>query len=158
MKKHTPEKIISLESNQVFVFGSNANGFHGSGAAGFAFGTTNWRTDKRFQKAMNAPEGHPDRIGRWAIYGQGRGYQEGSHGRSYAIETIRRPGLKRSTPLKEIKEQIIELFEFANEHPNLEFLVTPIGVGFAGYSEEEIIFLFTNLEIPDNVVLPKGFK
>ena len=31
-----PDNIKSLESNEIFVFGSNANGFHGGGAAAFA--------------------------------------------------------------------------------------------------------------------------
>jgi hypothetical protein len=33
----TENLITSLNSNEVFVFGSNEDGFHGAGAAGFAF-------------------------------------------------------------------------------------------------------------------------
>lgn len=42
----TPENITKLESNQIFVFGSNQSGRHGKGAAKTALG---WVlcTDKR---------------------------------------------------------------------------------------------------------------
>ena len=56
----TPERVLSLSPNEIFVFGSNASGFHGGGAAAQAmhdFG---------------------------AIWGQGEGLQ----GRSYAIPTM----------------------------------------------------------------------
>lgn len=56
----TPDRIVSLESNEIFVFGSNASGFHAGGAAA---------------KAMHD-------FG--AIWGQGEGLQ----GQSYAIPTM----------------------------------------------------------------------
>lgn len=55
-----PDNIKSLESNEIFVFGSNANGFHGGGAAAFAM----------------------HKFG--AIWGQGEGLQ----GQCYAIPTM----------------------------------------------------------------------
>ena len=55
-----PDNIKSLESNEIFVFGSNAGGYHGGGAAAFAM----------------------HRFG--AIWGQGEGLQ----GQSYAIPTM----------------------------------------------------------------------
>ncbi len=59
-KKFTPERITHLESNEVFVFGSNLQGWHGGGAARIAH--------KLFG----------------AIMGQGIGLQ----GQSYAIPTM----------------------------------------------------------------------
>lgn len=56
----TPDKIRSLEENEIFVFGSNASGFHGGGAAAFAM--------REFG----------------AIWGQGEGLQ----GQCYAIPTM----------------------------------------------------------------------
>ena len=56
----TPNKIRSLEENEIFVFGSNASGFHGGGAAAFAM----------------------QHFG--AIWGQGEGLQ----GKCYAIPTM----------------------------------------------------------------------
>ena len=56
----SPDRIDHLEENEIFVFGSNAGGFHGGGAAAHAM--------RRFG----------------AIWGQGEGLQ----GQSYAIPTI----------------------------------------------------------------------
>lgn len=36
-RKFTPNKIASLEDNEIFVFGSNLNGLHGGGAARVAY-------------------------------------------------------------------------------------------------------------------------
>jgi len=36
-KRTTPERIMSLAENEVFVFGSNLGGMHGGGAARLAF-------------------------------------------------------------------------------------------------------------------------
>lgn len=35
--RHTPDRIEELSSDEVFVFGSNLDGFHGGGAAALAF-------------------------------------------------------------------------------------------------------------------------
>ena len=161
----TPTTVGKLGPNQVFVFGTNADGFHGAGAAGFAFrgdASNTWRTDRSFLVAMNAPVGSPHRLGRWAVFGVSRGLQQGLQGQSYGIETIRRPGHKRSTPLSEILEQLLEMCQMARLRQDLEFLVAPLGCGLAGYTESEIKALFTQIRdtdgIPDNVVLPAVFE
>lgn len=59
-RRFTPEMITSLKDNEIFVFGSNLDGFHGGGAARVAYG----------------------RFG--AVWGQGTGLQ----GQSYAIPTM----------------------------------------------------------------------
>lgn len=59
-RKYTPERITSLERNEIFVFGSNLAGSHGGGAARLAY----------------------NRFG--AVWGQGVGLQ----GQSYAIPTM----------------------------------------------------------------------
>ena len=133
--------ITHLSSNQVFVFGSNAQGFHGAGAAGFACRgdhRNNWRADPWFQKAIRSPVGSTDRIGKWAVFGIARGFQQGRDGSSYAIETIKRPGAKRSTSRREIYFQLVELWKYAEVHPESEFLIAPLGTGYAGYEESEM--------------------
>ena len=141
---------------QVLVFGSNAQGFHGAGSAGLAFkndARNNWREHGQFLKAMKSPIGSPDRIGFRAVFGIARGFQTGTHGSSYAIQTVTRPGEKRSIPLSEIKSQIQELITFANEHPDYNFGVTNIGEGYAGYSREEMNFsIWNTLELPTNII------
>lgn len=59
-RAYTPERIMELKPNEIFVFGSNLAGAHGGGAARLAY--------KRFG----------------AIMGQGVGLQ----GQSYAIPTM----------------------------------------------------------------------
>lgn len=161
-RRVTSENIVALKENEVFVFGSNSTGFHGAGASGYAFRNNadmNWRGDEFFKRAMNSPVGSIHRIGKWAIYGVARGFQAGKEGKSYAIETIRKPGLKRSTPLVEISHQIEDLYRFATKNPNLVFLVTAIGCNLAGYTVLEIKDIFQRLEnIPENIVLPREFE
>jgi hypothetical protein len=154
--------ITKLEPNEVFVFGSNRDGFHGAGAAGYAMrGTSSntWRTDEAFLKAMRAPIGHPDRVGKWAVYGVGRGFQRGREGMSYAIQTIERAGWKRSTPLDEIQGQIVELCSFCRAHPEWTFLFTPIGAGLSGWTEDEMRVTLGEALVkaggcPPNLIIP----
>ena len=125
--KFTPDKISSLKKNQVFVFGSNEAGVHGAGAAKLAH----------------------QKFG--AVYGVGFGLQ----GKSYAIPT---KDLQICTlPLDKIEYYIYSFLTEAMEYPDTEFLVTKIGCGLAGYSEEEIANLFKNKFIPENVTLPESF-
>ena len=152
--------ITALKPDEIIVIGTNAEGFHGAGAAGYAMrGTSrpNWSDDPIFLRAMRSPVGHPDRIGKWAVYGIARGFQQGREGASYGIETIRRPGLRRSVPLDEILSQIVTLFKFAVAHPEKKFLMTPIGCGMAGYSEKEMAAVFQKAcqaHPPTNVIIP----
>lgn len=161
-RKLTPENITELKENEVFVFGSNLTGFHGAGAAGFACrddAKNTWRKDPWFLNAMKSPVGSTDRIGKWAVYGQGRGFQMGTDGNSYGIDTIKIPGQKRSTPLSDIKEQIEELVMFADENKEMTFLVTKIGSALAGYTVSEIRELFVQIKtIPDNIILPAEYE
>lgn len=165
VRKYTPDKIEYLGGNQVFVFGSNTQGFHGAGAAGLACrGDTrnNWRKDPWFLKAIDSPLGSPDRIGWWAIYGIGVGFQQGKTGKSYAIPTVEKAGQKRSRSLLNIYYDLEDLYDFTNSHPDLEFLVTKIGLGLAGYSLSEMQDLFRSwqetLKIPDNITLPREYE
>jgi hypothetical protein len=44
--------VASLEADEVFVFGSNRDGFHGAGSAGLACrgdASNSWRSDERFR-------------------------------------------------------------------------------------------------------------
>jgi hypothetical protein len=133
--------ITELKPGQIFVFGSNATGFHGAGSAGMAMrgdSKNTWRTDPVFLRAKSVPAGHADRVGKWAVYGVARGFQKGREGMSYAIETIVRPGERRSTPLRAIKAQFDELLAFAKANPQYEILMTPVGCGYSGYTTSEM--------------------
>jgi hypothetical protein len=81
-----------------------------------------------------------------AVYGQGLGLQ----GRSYAIPTM-------NLPLGAIEQYVDEFIDFADMHPEMTFLVTRIGCGIAGFSDEDIAPLFARAYSLPNVFLPKSF-
>ena len=118
----TPEHITKLADNEVFVFGSNLQGYHGGGAA---------------RAALN-------HFG--AVWGVGVGMQ----GQSYAIPTMQ-------GPVETIKPYVDQFIEYATAHPELHFLVTPIGCGIAGFSPNEIAPLFKRALFMRNVSLPITF-
>lgn len=138
----------------IFVFGSNSTGFHGAGSAGHAFrneSANTWRTDHTFLAAMQAPVGHPSRIGHLAVFGIARGLQHGHHGSSWAIQTIERPGQRRSTPLPTILAQVQDLLTYALAHPSDTFTITPIGTGYSGYTVEEMEeHVWSRVSLPSN--------
>ena len=85
-------------------------------------------------------------VGRFgAIMGQGEGLQ----GQSYAIPTME--------GMENMRAAVDRFIAFAQEHPELTFLVTPIGCGIAGYSPEDIAPLFAAAKTLDNVHLPESF-
>ena len=81
-----------------------------------------------------------------AIWGQGVGMQ----GQCYAIPTMH-------GGVDVIRPYVDEFIEYAKNHPELTFLVTRIGCGIAGFTEQQMAPLFKDaLEVP-NVLLPKSF-
>ena len=125
--------INSLEPNQIFVFGSNTQGRHGKGAALIA------------KNKFGAEYGNP----------------EGPQGQSYAI--ITKDLTKRTHPSRtpeQIKEQIHNLYEYARENPDKEFLVAYSGTGqnLNAYSNQEMANMFSSEPIPDNIVFEQSFN
>lgn len=110
---------------KIFVFGSNLAGRHGKGAA---------------EHALKH---------KGAIYGQGYGLQ----GNSFGIPTKDKD--IKTLSLKEIERYVTLFVEFASSHPELDFELTPIGCGLAGYKPYQIALMFK--EAPSNVFLPQVF-
>lgn len=81
-----------------------------------------------------------------AIMGQGVGLQ----GQSYAIPTMQ-------GGVETIKPYVDQFFDIAREWDQTTFLVTRIGCGIAGFTDEEIAPLFDEALDLYNVVLPKSF-
>ena len=81
-----------------------------------------------------------------AIWGQGVGLQ----GQSYAIPTMH-------GGVDVIKPYVDEFIDFAKSHTELKFLVTRIGCGIAGFTDEEIAPLFKEATEIENIYLPKSF-
>jgi len=109
-------------SDTIFVFGSNLAGRHGKGAALFAS-----------QKYLAE-----------------RGVGVGRTGLAYAIPTKDR-GLNVLS-LNQIHEHVKVFLRYAALHPNLHFIVSRIGCGLAGYTDEQIAPMFR--ECPENCELP----
>ena len=123
----TPENIQELKENQIFVFGSNMNGNHAGGAARLAV----------------------EKFG--AIMGKAKGIQ----GQSYAIPTL-------DKDMQKVTEEELLVFlenfgNYANEHPEKEFLLTAIGTGIAGFDASYMAYMVLRANLPDNVTLPKEF-
>lgn len=81
-----------------------------------------------------------------AVMGNGVGMQ----GRSYAIPTMQ-------GGTKTIRPYVNAFIAYAKEHPELTFLVTPIGCGIAGFEPEDIAPLFEEASNVENIWLPKSF-
>ena len=81
-----------------------------------------------------------------AVLGQGAGLQ----GDSYAIPTT-------LDSVEEIRPFVDEFIEFAAAHPEKTFLVTRIGCGAAGFTDEQIAPLFEKAVALPNVHLPLSF-
>jgi len=81
-----------------------------------------------------------------AIMGQGVGLQ----GQSYAIPTMQ-------GGVETIRPYVDEFIEFAKQHTELTFLVTRIGCGIAGFTDEEISPLFKEAHGVENIVLPPNW-
>lgn len=110
----------------IFALGSNLAGRHGAGAA------------------LCALQEHG------AVYGQGVGHQ----GRSYAIPT--KDANLRTLPLGTIGAYVYSFLLYAEAMPELEFNVTRIGCGLAGYTDKDIAPLFK--DAPNNCHLPTGWR
>lgn len=123
-KRISSNRITSLATNEVFVFGSNLYGRHGSGAARMAY----------------------EHFG--AVWGEGVGL----HGQSYAVPTMQ-------GGVETIKPYVDDFLRFAYMHQELDFLVTEIGCGVAGFTPQDIAPLFFKAVENDirNVYLPESF-
>jgi hypothetical protein len=111
--------------DHIFVFGSNLRGAHGAGAAKFAH----------------------ENCG--AEYGKGIGRS----GMSYAIPT--KDYNIQTLPLSHIMLYVEDFLQYAEEHFDEKFQLTPIGCGLAGYKPEQIAPMFKHG--PFNLVLPAEF-
>ena len=81
-----------------------------------------------------------------AVMGKGVGLQ----GQSYAIPTMQ-------GGVENIRPYVEEFIIFAHQHPELHFLVTPIGCGIAGFEAEDIAPLFEKAKEMKNISLPESF-
>ena len=132
--RYTPEIISSLEENQIFVFGSNRRGVHGAGAAFLA---------KK-------------------VFGAKAGVGLGLTGQCYALPT---KGFEIETlSLSEIEVSFQRFIKCVIDNPQLDFLLTKVGCGLAGYTTDDIAREFWHgmehngqKKIPVNLWVPREF-
>jgi hypothetical protein len=124
-KMKTTKKLSKGEGKpRIFVFGSNREGHHGAGAAREA-------------------------VDKW---GAKHGQADGLQGSSYAIVTTELRPDEDAVEVSEVRCNIRRFIHFAERHPELEFYVTPVGTGLAGFKRSEILPLF-EAEAPSNCIL-----
>ena len=126
-KIYTPENITELQPNEVFVLGSNMNGYHAGGAARVAA----------------------------AKFGAIMGQAEGLQGQSYAIPTLDKD--MRKVDLDTLQQSLLRFCWFANENADKVFYLTKIGMGIAGFTLEEMLSIVKRVNIPSNVIIPQEF-
>jgi hypothetical protein len=123
----TPEMVTELEPNEIFVFGSNMQGQHIGGAAKFA--SDNLQAQ-------------------WGVH---NGWTSAD---SYAIPTV---DFEDKIEIKDIEGYVAEFIEVAKSTKDLDYLVTPIGCGIAGFTEQEVAPMFKGAVNLKNVSLPESF-
>ena len=84
------------------------------------------------------------------LFGAEWGVGVGPTGQCYAIPTMQ-------GGVETIRPYVDEFIQFAKEHQDLTFLVTRIGCGIAGFTDEEISPLFADAHDVENIVLPPGW-
>lgn len=117
---------MTMNDQPVFVFGSNLAGFHGKGAALYA------------RKYHGAEQ----------YIGVGR------TGNAYAIPT--KDDQLKTLPLDQIRHYVNGFIGYAQQNLDLEFEVTRIGCGLAGYQDQDIAPMFQTA--PGNCRLPDGWR
>ena len=83
-------------------------------------------------------------------FGAKHGVGVGRNGQCYAIPTM-------DGSVEAIKPYVDDFIKYAAEHKDLEFLLTPIGCGIAGYTPKQIAPLFKEGLKYGNIVFPKSF-
>jgi hypothetical protein len=59
--------------------------------------------------------------------------------------------------LETLRAYVDEFIQFAKEYPTLTFIVTRIGCGIAGFTDDEISPLFEGAHEVENIVLPPNW-
>lgn len=111
---------------EIFVFGSNLSGIHGAGSAKQAY----------------------------MYHGAVRGQGEGLQGDSYALPT---KGINITfMSLVNVAFHVRNFLSFVRMHPELQFKVTRVGCGLAGFTDAEIAPMFVHA--PDNCMFDTAWQ
>ena len=88
-------------------------------------------------------------------WGAQRGVGRGLQGRTYALPT--KAGPYTNLTLDQIQYEVEQFIATVHDHPDLEFLVTPVGTGLAGHKAQDIAPFFVPLVNHPRVHLPIQF-
>ena len=127
---YSPDNIVELEEDEIFLYGSNKLAKHGAGAA---------------KQAL--------KFG--AKYGV-NGYCGNTYG---LITTDLNVSQRPSIPMSLLQNEVDKFITFAKDNTHLTFLVTEVGCGLAGFTFEQVapLFKLILLDKVSNVKLPKKF-
>jgi len=92
-------------------------------------------------------------------WGAKMGRGDGMYGQTYAIPT--KDENIETLPLNIIGNYVLDFLRKTRKVPYMNFLVTQIGCGLAGYNPKDIAPLFVDpiyKTLPDNVILPIEFQ
>lgn len=84
-------------------------------------------------------------------FGAEWGVGVGRTGQCYAIPTMQ-------GGVETIRPYVDEFIQYAQQHPDLIFLVTRIGCGIAGFTDQQIAPLFKLAKDFENVAFPAGWR
>ncbi|MBQ7448999.1 MAG: hypothetical protein IJS73_04235 [Paludibacteraceae bacterium] len=87
----------------------------------------------------------------YKLFGAQWGVGVGPTGQCYAIPTMQ-------GGIDTIRPYVDDFITYANQHPEKLFLVTRIGCGIAGFTDEQIAPLFKSAVEMDNVAIPNRWK
>jgi hypothetical protein len=90
-----------------------------------------------------------------AIFGARWGVGNGHEGQTYAIPT--KDFNLKVLDLNSIEVYVKQFISYVRQHPELNFLVTPIGTGLAGLDPKDIAPMFKAAVDMENVWLPQSF-
>lgn len=156
------ENITAMTGNNIFVFGSNPEGRHGFGSAKIStqFGAKYWN-GRGIQGNAYAlptknlpPHRHKPRTGNVIEH---IGSDVSNNPRTIEYLKVGH----RSISLEQIKDNIQDLYLFANRNPHLKFFIAykASSSNLNGYSSNDIFQQFVkNIAVPDNIRFHNSFK
>ena len=127
--------VKELAKNEIFVFGSNTRGYHGYNIRGEA-SETGWE---------NTSAGYAVKH-----FGAKENVAYGPQGQSYGIPTY----LAHSD---DVLKYVNIFLRYAENHPDLQFIVTRIGTGNAKWEDKHIAPMFRKALDMENITLPEEF-
>lgn len=134
--------LKELPENAVAVIGSNPVNYNGNPEKGTG-GAALWALNNGYIRQRECLDNRLSKSGR--VWG---------------LTTVSKPGAKRSKTPEEIKWGIVLLYQYAEDHPEIDFYVlySAGARNLNGYSDLEMAKMFKRVsEIPENIIFEEKF-